>query len=106
MLGSIDRNFTAEGRPNRWASLKPTTIQDRFRQGYGAGPILQRSGKLRKSFRSNAGKDYLRITNNVRYFKYHQTGTKKMPQRIMIYLQDRDKAQFTRIVRQHLGIER
>lgn len=35
--------------PSKWAPLKQSTIKKRQRQGYGAGPILIRSGKLFKA---------------------------------------------------------
>jgi len=103
-LRSIDRNFRAEGRPQRWAALKPGTVLDRLHEGYGAGPILQRSGKLRRGFKGDVGKRTLRIRNSVRYFPYHQYGAPKanIPARPMIVLLSQDKAMFTRIMRRHL----
>lgn len=106
MLGSIRRNFEAEGRPRRWPALAPSTIQQRQRQGYGAGPILQRTGRLRRGFRVHTGTAFLRIVNDTPYYKYHQhdkrRGT-KIPRRIMVVLLDQDKAQFTRILRGYLS---
>lgn len=46
LLASYARNFAAQGRPP-WVPLKPKTIQDRVRKGFGPGPILQRTGLLR-----------------------------------------------------------
>jgi phage gpG-like protein len=44
--------------------------------------ILQRSGKMRRSFAiSKLTKNELNIENKIEYFKYHQLGTRKMPQR-------------------------
>jgi len=106
-LRSIDRNFTGEGRPSRWAPLAPATIRERIRLGFGAGPILQRTKTLRNAFRTHVGKTFLRILNNTPYFKYHQQDERlgvKLPRRIMVILLDQDKAQFTRIYRRHLGI--
>jgi len=40
---------------------------------------------MRKSFRvSKITKNELEIENTVKYFKYHQLGTRKMPQRQML----------------------
>ncbi len=109
MLRSIDRNFQSEGRPDAWKPLAPSTVRQRIRLGFGGShPILQRSGKLRGGFRTQTDKSFLRIVNNVPYFKYHQQDDgqgNKMPRRIMVILQQRDKAEFTRIVRKHLGLE-
>jgi len=48
----FDDNFRLEGRGNRrWAALRPRTVRERVRQGYGGShPILQRTGKYRRSF--------------------------------------------------------
>jgi phage gpG-like protein len=108
MLGSIDRNFEAEGRPTKWHPLAEATIRERIRLGYGKGPILQRTRRLRNGFRTHTSNSFLRILNNVPYFKFHQQDKRrghKIPRRIMVLLQDRDKAQFTRLVHQHFGVE-
>ncbi len=46
MLGAVEDNFKHEGRPNRWAPLKPSTLA--ARRG-GGGKILQNTGKLAAS---------------------------------------------------------
>lgn len=104
MLRSIDRTFQAEGRPKPWAPLAPGTIEDRIRKGYGRGPILVRTGDLKRGFGVDTGPAFFRISNGMRYFKFHQYGTKKAPQRIMVQLLRQDKAQFTRAYRRHLGL--
>lgn len=106
MLRSIDRNFTAQGRPKRWTKLTPNTIRERLRLGFGRGPILQRTKKLRKGFRWNAGKRTFRIWNTRDYFPHHQFGAPRgnLPARQMVVLLTQDKAVFTRIARKHLRI--
>ncbi len=106
MLASINRNFQNEGRPRKWPALAPSTLQQRTRQGYGAGPILYRTGRLQRGFRVNTGSTYMRIVNDTPYFKYHQQDKrpgKVIPRRIMVVLLDQDKAQFTRILRGYLS---
>lgn len=82
--------FSSGGRTTTrfgpWAPLSPSTRDDRSRQGYNpARPILQRTGKLRKGFRrTTLNTKELEIENKVEYGIYHQTGTKKMPQRRII----------------------
>lgn len=108
MLRSINRNFQAEGRPQKWKPLAQSTVDQRIQQGHGRGPILQRTGQLKRGFRVNTSHTYLRITNNVPYFKFHQQDRRqgnKIPRRIMVVLLDQDKAQFSRILRGHLGGE-
>jgi hypothetical protein len=105
MLRSIDRTFISEGRPRRWRALKPATVRERIRKGYGAGPILQRTRSLRYGFRSLPGKKSLRIINTQFYFRFHQQDERAgriIPRRIMVQLLDQDKAQFTRLFRQEM----
>jgi phage gpG-like protein len=107
MLGSIDRNFIAEGRPGRWKPLAPSTIEERIRLGFGRGPILQRTRRLRQGFYSAAGRKSLRISNSTPYFKYHQQDTRRgkiIPRRIMVLMQNQDKTVMTKILRNHLEI--
>jgi phage gpG-like protein len=49
VIPSIKENFDAEGRPDTWEELTPETIMMRDYEGYPEGPILERSGRLRKA---------------------------------------------------------
>lgn len=102
---SIQRNFAAEGRPNRWPALQPATIQDRLRQGYSSGPILQRSGRLMRSFLFTWRKTSYSVRNKVPWWTAHQYGyaPRNLPARPMLVLLAQDKAQFTRLARLHVG---
>jgi len=104
---SIDRNFRAQGRPKRWHRLKPATIRDRLRQGYAAGPILKRSGRLMRSFMYRWNAQQYFAWNTRPYFKAHQYGypPNNLPARQMLVLLHQDQAQFTTLARKHLGIE-
>lgn len=106
LLTSIGRNFASEGRPNKWKALQPATIKERIRRGYGSGPILLRSGKLKRGFKVSYGTKVLSISNKVVYFMAHQYGVPQnnLPARVMVVLLAQDKAQVTRIVREHLGV--
>lgn len=106
LLSSIGRNFTQEGRPIKWKALQPVTIKERIRRGFGAGPILVRSGKLKRGFKVSYGSKVLSIGNKVKYFTAHQYGVPQnnLPARVMVVLLAQDKAQITRITREHLGI--
>jgi len=57
-------NFTRQGSgAGKWAPLRPYTLRDRAAKGYGAGPILVRSGRYRASFVQRGAADhYERIT--------------------------------------------
>lgn len=44
----FERNFDTETGRRKWAALRPSTVQERVRLGYGGRhPILQRTGALR-----------------------------------------------------------
>lgn len=90
IVPAIQKNFESQGRPS-WKALKKSTIKDRLYKGYPRGPILERSGRLKKAAtRKNIWEitsltvggpgDTLRIRTNyfdqlVPYGKYHQLGT-------------------------------
>ena len=67
----------------KWAPLKPSTIKDRLRHGYGASPILVREGLLRDSLSwKNAAGNIFQATDSgitvgttVRYAGFQQYGT-------------------------------
>lgn len=99
IIPSIRNNFAAEGRP-AWAPLAPSTVLSRG----ASGPILNRSGRLLKVATQFNIWSYTRdsatitgIESRVKYAKYHQGGTRKMPARPFILLQDEDEEQIERI---------
>lgn len=100
VIPSIRANFAAEGRP-AWRPLAPATVIDR--KG-ASGPILDRTGKLLKVATQFNIWTYTResatitgIDSRVKYGKYHQGGTRKMPARPFIVLQDEDEEEIERI---------
>lgn len=89
VLADVQKQFGTEGGVygGRWAPLELNTINSRIRRGYGAGPILVNSGKLKRSPRELVRtKDMIVIGSDVAYYKYHQLGTKYMPQRQVLGL--------------------
>ena len=108
-LGVNLRNFQAEGRP-KWTPLQPATIKDRLRQGFGAGPILQRTKLLFHSL-TKKGAPYqifrarprsLIVSSRLPYFEIHQKGGEHIPKREMLGYQKQDKSQITRIINDHI----
>ncbi len=83
-LKEIDEAFKVDWRNiiwRRWQKLKPATTRQKIKLNVNKW-ILQRSLKLRKSFKKLLlKKDRLVIWNTKTYFKYHQRGTKNNPQR-------------------------
>ena len=49
MLSNFDKEKDVNGNP--FEPLKPSTVKERKSKGYGAGPILKRSGSLRNSIK-------------------------------------------------------
>lgn len=102
-------NFPEEGaRLNKqWAALAESTIRQRIALGYGAGPILKRTGKLMEGFKKEVKKYSVRVYNAVSYFKYHQLGGTNLPKREMILFPERVKqevvAQFTKFIHKALS---
>jgi len=93
MLPSIHKNFAMEGRPP-WPRLAASTIIERG----SAHPILQRTQLLyRKATqlniwkidRTSAAVAYL--DSRVKYAKYHQFGTLKMPSREFLHITEDDQ---------------
>jgi phage gpG-like protein len=67
----VDERFDARadtaGVP--WAPRKPPT---------GTWPILEKSGRMRKSYHVTANTTGVSVTNSKPYAGYHQTGTERM----------------------------
>lgn len=102
-------NFTEEGarlEPSRWTALTPSTILDRLRKGFAAGPILVRTGDLRDSFMADVGDMSVRFFSTCEYFQYHQLGGPNLPRRRMLAFSERLKqeilAAFRRFVHDSL----
>lgn len=79
--------FTSEGQiwGKPWAPLNPAYAVEKSNK-YRGTTILVASGNMRKSFEFTSTSDYCRIFNNTEYFKYHQLGTSRMPQRLVMSL--------------------
>lgn len=70
-----------------WERLKIPTIRQKIKIWKNID-ILQRTGKMRKSFRvSKITQNELEIDNTIDYFKYHQSNEprKKLPRRQMLW---------------------
>ena len=83
-MDEVKRQFETEGAAitGKWQSLSSRTIAQRIAMGYGSGPILQRTGQLKSSFKQKLlTKNRLIIGTDNKYFPHHQMGTKEIPQR-------------------------
>lgn len=105
-LKEVDKQFDSEGRRinrEKWHKLAKKTVEQRLRLGFGAGPILKRTGKLKRSNHvSQVTNRNVRIANRAPYFKYHQKGTAKMPQRQIFGHSSKMKQKALDIVADHI----
>lgn len=91
-------NFDRQGGRAKWAKLAPSTVRDRVRKGYGRGPILQRTGRLKRhvvtapaQIRSGGGVVELRIAPSPNvggrpYYRANALGRSRIPSRPMVVL--------------------
>lgn len=92
----FQENFSAEsaGSGAKWQALAPSTVRERLRLGYGARPILVRSGSLLNSlmggtdsveeFSTSNDGWVLSVGTKNKYAIFHELGTSKMPARPFI----------------------
>jgi len=94
ILADVEKNFETEGGlVGGWTPLAPGTVAGRAREGYGAHPILQKTGKLRRSFYANVDKTRAFISASSPYFGFHQSRKPRarLPRRTMLSLIDRTR---------------
>jgi phage gpG-like protein len=86
VLSEVQKQFDQEGERlgSKWQALSRATLIAKARAGYGSKGILERTGKLKGGFESELKKYQVRIHNPVTYYEYHQVGTNKLPQRVML----------------------
>jgi len=100
LLKDIRLNFDTEGGfVGGWQPLKASTVQGRLRQGYGARPILHRSGDYKRAFKADVNAKQMIIgAFGVRYHKYHQSSAsrKKLPRRRTLFLREESKREIVR----------
>ena len=77
-----DQNYSAP----RGAVFEPPRWRKRKR-AY-KHPILEKTGKLRAGLRIRTTGNSVRIGNVVKYYKFHQKGTKRLPRRRLIGMND------------------
>lgn len=93
MLGSIDKNFQQEGRPNKWAPLSKMTKA--LRRGSAPFRILQNTGRLKSSIAYQVSQGQVKIGTNVEYASLMQHGGRtkeghKVPARPFLVFQSDD----------------
>lgn len=94
ILADVERNFETEGSlAGGWKPLAPGTVAGRIREGFGAHPILQKTGALRKSFYSKVDSKRAYISSFSPYYPFHQSRMPRtrIPRRPMLLLVDRTR---------------
>jgi len=75
---AIDNNFATESAAGeKWPPLAEKTIEQRRKQGYGDGPILQRSKDLRNSMKGSSDNESAEVgpSEDVEYAAVHANGS-------------------------------
>ncbi len=110
---SIQANFDAEGRPDRWAPLsfaakvawhtgrksfwtKSGRMTAKGRAAWARRKVLTDTGRLRRSIVARAFPDRVEVSTRVKYAIFHQAGTRKMPARPFLLVQRDDWDYFIR----------
>lgn len=98
LLADFEENQISEGQllAGGWAPLKASTIRQRIKLGFSAGPIMWRTGRLGMSlaYRGAAGNvfevgpDHITIGTDVEYARYQHFGapSRNLPARKLVGL--------------------
>jgi phage virion morphogenesis protein len=100
METETEQQFATETDPDgvRWAALAPSTLAQKQRKGYPAS-ILTATGKMRRSVVAIADARSVLIGVDVPYAIFHQQGTRKMPQRRILGMNDKREQKLRNLIR-------
>ena len=104
VISETQEQFKTEGTRlgRKWKELATSTLIAKARDGYGGKGMLERTGRLKKGFKSDLSKFKVRIHNPVPYYQYHQLGGTKLPQRVMLDTPERVKQEIVGIFLQDI----
>jgi phage gpG-like protein len=95
MKKAKDRQFDTEGRETEtareWPELAQKTLEDRFKKGFPPGPILQRTGRLKKDWSKALSGNIGSLKSNTPYVNTHQFGEWIVPQRKIGEFKQKDR---------------
>ncbi len=111
MLGSIEKNFKAGGRPNRWTGLSAATIARRRNKKKSSIKILIDTARLKNSHQFRLVSEGVQIGTNVIYaprqhFGYEGgsgRGHAKTPARPFLMFQEEDIREIGEIFTRHIA---
>lgn len=73
-----------------WAPLSDD-YAERKAQTYPGRNLLIATGEMSRGFQADPDSFSVRLYNEVAWFQYHQTGTSKMPQRLVMAIEERQQ---------------
>ena len=99
--------FAGQSAPDgsAWEPLADSTIRDRLRRGYSAGPILERSGDLASRILADWDDEVAVAGTNLIYAATHHYGddTRGIPARPFLGVSDEARQAIIRTLLDHLG---
>lgn len=112
MVGSVQRNFQAQGRPTKWQSLATSTLRRRRKgKGRGSARILIDTGAMKNAVTFRVHTDGVEIgLNKVQAARQHfgypggqGRGHSPTPARPFLLFQEEDKRECIDILRSHIA---
>lgn len=110
LRSSVEENFAREssrgplvsgGNGGVWAALAPSTVKNRARLGK-SGRKLQVTGQLLASISTQSSESEALVGTNKKYARYLNDGTKKMPARPFMVIQQADLQEIQQTVNEYL----
>ena len=107
LVSSVEDSFASQSESDgsAWKPLADTTIQDRLRCGYGAGPILERSGDLARLILADWDDEVAVAGTNLEYAATHHYGDERrgIPARPFLGVSEDARSEIIRSLLDHLG---
>ena len=98
-----DRQFDTEGQETEtaraWPELAASTIIDRVKKGFAPGPILQRTGRLKKDWEKIYAGNVGALKSRTPYVNTHQYGEWIVPQRKIGEFKARDREKIMNLLK-------
>jgi len=103
-------NFKSNGAlVGGWKPLKPKSIRDKARSGFGNRAPMIRSGKLYRSVAKrpfdieDIGRLKMKVGTGVKYAKYHYYGTRYMPERKYLTMNREFVMKYEPMIKRHIA---
>lgn len=98
-----NEGFASQGQVfnNTWPRLNLQYAQWKAVH-FSGRPILERTGQMRRSFAYKSGSNSVTIGNNQPYFKFHELGGTRLPQRQMMGINEPNKRMIAHILQNEI----